>query len=221
LDQFVRLYEDNFEKMDEDKINKKKMELIFEQCKVLFKNQNNLDFDAYARAVKNVWPFLTDKAKNTFFLDAAISAEDRMNFVHSMLDCELEPSTIEAIMHQASQKKNKTAFEFAAERSVKVAKVLESLSIGGNAGSEMFYGALAAGSIKWIEKLIAAGLDRQSVIADHAPYIILLADLDPQGLEEKLKGLKYRIIPLMVQYASTEAGKQALTALMNHAGNNN
>jgi len=68
--------------------------------------------------------------------------------------------------------------------------------------------------------LIAAGLNRQGAIADHPSYISMLADIDPQGLAEKLNGLNYVVTPRMVQHTSTEAGKQALTALMNHAGNN-
>jgi hypothetical protein len=84
----------------------------------------------------------------------------------------------------------------------------------------MFLVALTAGSLKWVEKLIAAGINRQKAIADSPTCIYLLADLDPAGLQTKLKGLNYTITELMISHAETEAGKQALMELMTNASNN-
>jgi hypothetical protein len=84
----------------------------------------------------------------------------------------------------------------------------------------MFQMAIEARSLKWVEKLIDAGLNRQKVIAESRNYMVMLADLDPHGISEKLKGLHYIITPRMVEQASTEAGKQALTALMTNASKN-
>ena len=92
--------------------------------------------------------------------------------------------------------------------------LLEALKAGHNTGYDMFHTALLAGSLKWVEQLIAAGLNRQQAFADSFTYISMLADLDPQGLSEKLKGLNYKITQLTVDHARTEAGKQALRALI-------
>ena len=101
-------------------------------------------------------------------------------------------------------------------------KVLGLLSAGedaGDAGGEMFNLALAASSLKWVEKLIDAGYNIQNDIAMSPAVIIRLAEIDPQGLAKKLKGLDYKITPQMIRQAHTEAGKQALTALMKSATN--
>jgi hypothetical protein len=53
-----------------------------------------------------------------------------------------------------------------------------------------------------------------------APGLIAqLADIDPQGLAKKLNGLDYKITSHMLEQTKTEAGKQALTALMTKANN--
>jgi hypothetical protein len=87
------------------------------------------------------------------------------------------------------------------------------------AGVDMFNKALAARSVKWVEKIIAAGYNIQNDIAISPAVIIRLAEIDPQGLAKKLKGLDYKIIPRMIEQAKTEEGKQALKALMKDATN--
>ena len=82
----------------------------------------------------------------------------------------------------------------------------------------MFLCALFAGSLTWVEKFIAAGFDLQ-VIADSPGFIAKLADIDPQGITKKLKGLDYKITPHMIEQTRTEAGKQALIELMTKANN--
>ena len=110
------------------------------------------------------------------------------------------------------------AFEFAAERSIWSPMLLEGLRQGKDVGHEMFLWAVDAGSLTWVEKLIAAGFDLQ-VIADRPGLIAQLADIDPQGLAKKLKGLDYKITSHMLEQTKTEAGQQALTALMTKANN--
>ena len=178
-----------------------------------------LSFNDYARLLKSVWPFMADETKNMLFLHAATRSNDHMDLVFGMFDCSLEISTIESMLCRAANFDNTRVFEFAADRSFQMVELLESLRAGNDMGHGMFFWALRAGSIKWIDKLIAAGLNRQSAIANHSSYICMLADLDPQGLAEKLNGLNYVITPLVVQHASTEAGKQALMALMANANN--
>jgi hypothetical protein len=143
-----------------------------------------------------------------------------MELVFSLLDCPLNLNDIEELMFEASFKRNTAAFEFAADRSFAMGEVLESLRAENNTGYQMFQMALLAGSLKWVEQLIAAGLNRQQVIAKSSSFMSMLADLDPQGLSEKLKGLNYTITQLTIDHACTEAGKQALTALMNKTKNN-
>jgi len=190
------------------------------QYRALLRNQREIGFNDYARLVKSVWSFISDDEKNILFLDAAINSNERMEFIFSMLDCSLSSSTIESLMQKASAIGNKAAFEFAADLSYVMRSALELLKTGEDKGYGMFQMAIEARSLKWVEKLIDAGLNRQKVIAESGNYMVMLADLDPHGLSEKLKGLNYIITPRMVEQASTEAGKQALTALMTNASNN-
>ncbi len=194
--------------------------LIDNQFKALLKNEDKLNFDDYARTVKSVWPFITDNEKNHLFINAVLSNDSHMELVFSLLDCPLNLNDIEELMFEASFKRNTAAFEFAADRSFAMGEVLESLRAENNTGYQMFQMALLAGSLKWVEQLIAAGLNRQQVIAKSSSFMSMLADLDPQGLSEKLKGLNYTITQLTIDHARTEAGKQALTALKNKAKNN-
>ena len=154
------------------------------------------------------------------FLDAATRADDRMDLVFGMLDCALNIKTVESILQRAASIGNARAFEFAADRSFKMGEVLESLKADNDVGQGMFYWALTAGSLKWVDKLMAAGLKLQNIISRSESYISILADLDPQGLAKQLKGIENKITPRMVDHASTEAGKKALTALIPKSSNN-
>ena len=197
-----------------------KRNFINGQLKVLLGNHSKLSFDDYARTVKSVWPFISDTEKVQLFVDAALSADECMELVFGLLDCSIESRTIDGLMYKASVYRKTVAFEFAADRSFKMGMALESLSKGNDTGYDMFLVALTAGSLKWVEKLIAAGINRQKAIADSPTCIYLLADLDPAGLHTKLKGLNYTITELMISHAETEAGKQALMELMTNASNN-
>ncbi|CAM8624240.1 Ankyrin repeat [Oxalobacteraceae bacterium] len=219
IDLFLDKYSKDSPEMDEDDKLEQKNELMQSQYNLLLRNQHTLDFDNYARLVKSVWPFISDKQKNTLFLDAATRADDRMDLVFGMLDCALNIKTVESILQRAASIGNARAFEFAADRSFKMGEVLESLKAGNDVGHGMLYWALTAGSLKWVNKLINAGFDLQAAIYRHPALIIALADLDPQGLAKKLKGLDYKIIPRMIEQAMTEEGKQALKALMKDATN--
>ena len=140
-----------------------------------------------------------------------------MEIVLGLLDCELEPSKIESILILSGAKRNTVAFEFAADRSLEMVQILKSLRAGNDTGYDMFVKALIARSLKWVEQLINAGFNLQQAINDAPPYISVLADIDSQGLAQKLKGLNYVITPRRIEQAETEAGKQALKALMKNA----
>jgi len=215
FDEFIEFSTDDLLKNDEQEKYDKKIYIIQQQYIALTQYQHTLDFDNYARTVKSVWPFISDEQKNTLFLDAATRADDRMDLVFGMLDCALNIKTVESILQRAASIRNTRAFEFAADRSFKMGEVLESLRAGNDVGQGIFYWALTAGSLKWVDKLIASGLKLQNIISSSESYISILADLDPQGLAKKLKGLENKITPRMVEHAGTEAGKQALTALIN------
>jgi hypothetical protein len=218
LDQFIKIILPDFHELDDETKYNKKQLLIQQQYIALTKNQHILDFNKYARVVKSVWPFISDKQKNTLFLDAATRSDERMDLVFGMLDCALTISTVEGILQSAVSIRNTRAFEFAADRSFKMGQVLESLKAGNDAGQEMFDLALTAGSLKWVEKLIAAGLNLLDVIISGPYYISQLADLDPQGFPEKIKGLENKI-NTVVMNTKTEAGKQALMVLVTRLGN--
>ncbi len=220
IDLFLEKYNEDSPELDEDDKLEQKNELMQYQYKVLLRSQHTLSFNNYARLVKSVWPFISDEEKNTLFLDAATRADDRMDLVFGMLDCALDISTVESILQRAASIGNARAFEFAADRSFKMGWVLESLKAGNDVGHGMLYWALTAGSLKWVDKLIAAGLKLQNIISSSDSYISILADLDPQSLANKLKGLENKITPRMIDHARTEAGKQALTALIPKVTNN-
>jgi len=219
LDLFVNHYFEDSPVMDEETKFEQKTDLMKYQYQVLQKNQHILDFNNYARVVKSVWPFISDKQKNKLFLDAATRSDERMDLVFGMLDCALKISTVEGILQRAASIRNTRAFEFAADRSFEMGKVLESLKAGNDVGHKIFYWALTAGSLKWVEKLMAAGLNLQSVITGDHACISLLADLDPQGFAEKIKGIENKL-PNIVDHTTTEAGKKALTALVTKIRNN-
>ena len=220
FDEFIEFSTDDLLTNDEQEKYDKKIYIIQQQYIALTQYQHTLDFDNYARTVKSVWPFISDEQKNTLFLDAATRADDRMDLVFGMLDCALNMSTVEGILQRAASIGNARAFEFAADRSFKMGWLLESLKAGNDVGQGMFYWALTAGSLKWVDKLIAAGFKLQNIISSSESYISILADLDPQNLANKLKGLENKITPRMIDHARTEAGKQALIALIPKVTNN-
>jgi hypothetical protein len=195
-----------------------KKKFIQSQLKAISLNASKIIWDDYARTVKSVWPFISDDEKNVLIKEAVFISNDHKEFVLSLLDCELKESTLDEILKSSGRKRNKMAFEFAAERSIWSPMLLEGLRQGKDVGHEMFLWAVDAGSLTWIEKLIAAGFDLQ-VIADRPGLIAQLADIDPQGLAKKLKGLDYKITSHMLEQTKTEAGQQALTALMTKANN--
>ena len=205
------------ENLGANKLDLKK-KFIQSQLKALSLNASNIIWDDYARTAKSIWPFISDDEKNALIKEAVFISNDHKEFVLSMLDCELKESTLDEILKSSARKQNTMAFEFAAERSIWSPRILEGLRQGKDVGLDMFLCALFAGSLTWVEKFIAAGFDLQ-VIADSPGFIAKLADIDPQGITKKLKGLDYKITPHMIEQTRTEAGKQALMALMTKANN--
>ena len=218
----VKNYEDYLDSQPEALQELKSQSILHfveEQLQVLLENHTELNFDEFSRTLKSIWTFISDDNKNEIFTHAALRTDGSREFVLSLLDCELKSSTLEAILELSGLHRNTAAFEFAAERSLEMVQLLESLRVGNRTGRELFHMALAASSLKWVEKLINAGYSLQKDIAISPAIIIRLAEIDPQGLANKLQGLQYTIIPQMIRQANTEAAKQALTALMTKASN--
>jgi hypothetical protein len=205
------------ENLGANKLDLKK-KFIQSQLKALSLNASKIIWDDYARTAKSIWPFISDDEKNALIKEAVFISNDHKELVLGLLDCELKESTLDEIVQSSARKQNTMAFEFAAERSIWSPRILEGLRQGKDVGLDMFLCALFAGSLTWVEKFIAAGFDLQ-VIADSPGFIAKLADIDPQGITKKLKGLDYKITPHMIEQTRTEAGKQALMALMTKANN--
>ena len=206
------------ENLGANKLDLKK-KFIQSQLKALSLNASKIIWDDYARTAKSIWPFISDDEKNALIKDAVFISNDHKELVLGLLDCELKDSTLDEIYELSARKQNSTAFEFAAERSIWSSRILNALKMAKDVGLNMFESALKAGSLKWIEKLIDAGFDLKEAIDSSAAIIIRLADVDPQGIAKKLNGLDYKITSHMIEQTKTEAGKQALTALMTKANN--
>ena len=205
------------ENLGANKLDLKK-NFIQSQLNALSLTGSKIIWDDYTRTVKSIWPFISDDEKNILIKEAVFISNDHKEFVLSLLDCELKESTLDEILKSSGRKRNKIAFEFAAERSTRSPRILEGLREGKDVGHDMFMWALDAGSLTWVEKFIAAGFDLQ-VIADRPGLIAQLADIDPQGIAKKLQGLNCQINSIWLEIPKTEAGKQALTALMTTANN--
>lgn len=194
-------------------------DFINAQFDVLSSNPSTINWDDYARTIKNVWSFISDDEKNTLVLQAVFISNDHKDLVLSLLDCELKERTLDEILITSARKQNTTAFEFAAERSTWSHTILNALKEGKDVGREMFMWALYAGSLKWVEKLIVAGFNLQRPIDSHPEYLPKLADIDPDGIAKKLKGINYKITSYLIGQAKTEAGKRAMIALTTKANN--
>jgi hypothetical protein len=180
---------------------------------LLFDETLDLNCENYARLATSVWPFISNEEKEKIFYNAALRSENHMNLVFGMLDFSLDFGMIENLLHSASINKKIAAFEFAAERYYD-SSMLSKWVQAGDKCIDIFELAISAGSIKWVEKLIDAGLKLQDPFSKDHNLISLLADLDPEGLAKKLSDIQIQITPYLVNQAETEAGKQALIALM-------
>ena len=212
-------YLEGLPEISEASKSKQKEGFIEGQLEAYKENYCELNFDEYANIVKSLWPFISSDNKNKIFIDAMLSTDESRELVLGLLDYELPSSTIECILQLAGPNRDTAAFEFAADRSLEMAQTIESIEAGNNNGYDMFRNALAARSMKWVERLLDAGFNLQIVIDEFPVSISILADIDHQGLAQKLKGLNYEVTPHMIERANTEAGKHALKALMNSSSN--
>jgi len=205
------------------------------------------DLADYRTFVNALWPFLTDRDKLKIFAHSATRNDGRSEFVLGKMDCSLDEDTLKSMIKIAAKYGNRTAFEYACERSSEIGNLLEVLH-GWNPNwyaeeaRILAKNALAVGSTSWFFRLVQAGLNVDSIIADQGEICLpILSDRDPEGLPTRLAyfedyfgeshhsfeesapdldGLPARlaahgffITDQMIARATTEAGKQALRKL--------
>jgi ankyrin repeat protein len=183
-------------------------------------NPLNVPFsDKYRDIIKAIWPTLRSGEKLKIFSHTAEKDDGRTEFVLGLLDISLDEDTLDDMMRRAAAYQNPTAFEFAAERSLGVGKILGNLATSPQStltqqdGVQLAVAAIRAGSLKWLDALIKAGLDFQRLERTFVHALPVLADLDPDGLSNRLRSVRYRIGDDVIQSTGTEAGRKALIAL--------
>ena len=186
----------------------------------LLLNPLNVPFsDKYRDIIKAIWPTLRSGEKLKIFSHTAEKDDGRTEFVLGLLDISLDEDTLNDMMQRASAYQNPTAFEFAAERSLSVGKILGNLATSPQStftqqdAVQLAVAAIRAGSLKWLDALIKAGLDFQRLERTFVHALPVLADLDPDGLSNRLRSVRYRIGDDLIQSTGTEAGRKALIAL--------
>ncbi len=187
--------------------------------KILTNMLNEVISSKYRDIIKAIWPMLDSSEKLKIFSNTAEEDDGRTEFVLGLLDISLDEDTLDDMMRRAATDQNPTAFEYAIERSSSVGKVLSDLStlpqsmkpLG--SGTSLAYSALRAGSLKWFDALIKAGVDFQRLEASFFWVLPRLADLDTDGLGDRLRSLRYEIDETMIESTGTEAGRKALIAL--------
>lgn len=179
------------------------------------------DLADYRTLVNALWPFLTEEDKLRIFQSSATKNDGRTELVLSMLDCSLNEKTLNNMINIAAQHGNRTAFEYACERSSKVGGILVGLKEAPDDydGEARLLGklAIAVRSTKWFFELAQSGMDLDSVIEEDGEiYLPMLSDCDPGGLPARLASRRFRITDQMIARATTEAGKQALRELQHN-----
>lgn len=187
--------------------------------KILTNPLNVLISDKYRDIIKAIWPTLDSDEKLKIFVHTANKDDGRTEFVLGLLDISLDEGTLEEMMQWAAAYQNPTAFEFAAERSLGVGEILSKLATSPQStltqedSVRLAVATIRAGSLKWFDALIKAGLDFQRLERTFVGALPWLADLDPDGLSNRLRSVHYRIDESMIESTGTEAGRKALIAL--------
>jgi hypothetical protein len=187
--------------------------------KILTNTLNEVISSKYRDIIKAIWPMLDSSEKLKIFSHTAEKDDGRTEFVLGLLDISLDEDTLEEMMRRSATHQNPTAFEYAVERSLSVGKILSDLSTSPQSmktqesGAWLAYFALRAGSLKRFDALIKAGLDFQRLESNFFYVLPRLADLDPDGLSNRLRSVRYRLDESMIESTVKEAGRKALIAL--------
>jgi hypothetical protein len=176
------------------------------------------DLADYRTLINALWPFLTEGDKLRIFESSATKNDGRTELVLSMLDCSLNEKTLNNMINIAAQHGNRTAFEYACERSSKVGGILVGLKKAPDyhdgEARLLVKQAIAVGSAKWFFQLVQSGMDLDPMIEENGEICLpMLSDCDPEGLPARLASHGFHITDQMIARATTEAGKQALRKL--------
>lgn len=173
--------------------------------------------DKYRHIIRAVWPVLDSHEKLEVFVNTADKDDGRTEFVLGLLDVSLNEEALQKMMRRAFKAGNRTAFEYAAERSLMVGRIFDELSTRTEsaqaAAAGLAYSALRVGSLKWFDKLLKDGVDLQRVLDTDFDAVALLSDLDPDGLHDRLRSVRCQIDEDMIESTHTEAGRKALVAI--------
>ncbi len=168
-------------------LNSKKNTLV--HLPAFIKKLERSDLDQYRTIVNALWPALLDEHKLIFFAQSATKDDGRTEFVLSEMDCSLDEKTLKRMIKVAAQYGNRTAFEYACERSLVVGKLLEELQDGFKWDNQekawkLAKTAVAVGSTDWLSRLIQSGMHLDpTLVHEHGEFCLpILSDLEPDGL---------------------------------------
>ena len=183
----------------------------------LLASGNLLPEEQFIALSKLLWPRLSDAIKNQVFVNSAAYSESCFNTMLQMMDCSLYTLSVDRMLHRAAMHHNKAAWEFAADRSFDLGRALASIRRGEIkiAHPTGLLQMLMAGSLKWFDAFLGAGIDFQNHI-DVAGDRILprLADLDPAGLKARLTGYRLPVDQAIPTFCETSEGRLALEEMM-------
>ena len=149
------------------------------------------DLADYRTLVDALWPVLTDEQKLEIFAQSAARNDGRTDFVLSKMDCSLNEKTLRDMREIAANHGNRTAFEFACERSSEVGAILKSLEeIPGsislpawNLAKKVF----AVNSSHWFSRLVQSKMWMVPMLQEDGEFCLpMMSDLDPNALPSLL-----------------------------------
>ena len=172
------------------------------------KNGENYPTEKLIAITKLLWPKLDDTEKNDLLVAITKYPEACFNAVLDMMDCSLTEKHIATMRTNASLGAHKAAWEYAADRSPYMAKLLEIIRQKKYPTFSNIREAVDVGSLRWFDAFMDAGLDLQEHIDHYASdFLPRLADLDPAGLKKRLTGYKLPTDDTILASCKTEQGR--------------
>ena len=172
---------------------------------------------AYRALMVKICHLLSEKQKMELLMLSATGAPEHMCFLFSLPEFPRGQGSLYDALIAACWSGNRDAFEIAAERSQIYRRKPKSRDHNLPQAESTFdheFLALKAGSRKWFDRFIAAGLDLTAMLTTcGAKLVPLIADVDPDGLRSWLSGHPVKIDDPMIKVARTDRGRQALQEL--------
>ena len=179
------------------------------------KNRANYPTEKLIAITKLLWPKLDDTEKNDLLVAMTKYPEACFHAVLDMMDCSLTEKHIANMLTNASLDAHKAAWEFAADRSPYMAKLLDIMRQKIYPTFSYIREAVDVGSLRWFDAFMDAGLDLQEHIDHYASdFLPRLADLDPAGLKKRLAGVRLPSDRTLPDDCKTEEGQRALSNLI-------